>query len=385
MIKIKKNFSQKFTTGLTLLEMLIVIGILAVLASVTFVALNPSEQLKKARDSRRLADLRSLDKALSIYESQTMNPVMGSSTKIYLSLPDTNSSCSSYSLPPAPPGYTYACVTEANLRKTNGTGWVPVNLTSLDISSPLSALPTDPKNDSNYYYIYVTGGSWELTAKMESQQNIVGGSKDMVSTDGGDEFNRFEVGSNLYLSPWSFEFIAFPTAANSSNQPGWYKSSGSGTITVSGSGADAYARANGYIWYIWQENIPFNENAIYKMSCRVRQISDPSLGGKAIYCGWTGVAADGTTLVNYIGSNSYGSQHYAAMLGDALAADSSYSTFTGYINGWGSPNGTWGKCPNPASPCKMHQNVRYLRPLFILNYADGNGVADIDSIIITKQ
>ncbi len=91
---------RKFTTGFTLLELLIVIGILAVLASVTFIAINPAEQLKKTRDSRRLADLKSLDKAVSIYESQAMNSVTGSSTKIYLSLPDTSSTCASYSLPP---------------------------------------------------------------------------------------------------------------------------------------------------------------------------------------------------------------------------------------------------------------------------------------------
>ena len=99
----------------TLLELLIVIAILAILASVTFVVLNPLEQLKKARDSRRLADLRSLNSALGIYESQATNPQLGTSTFVYLSLADTNPACSSWSLPPAPPGYSYQCVSSSNL------------------------------------------------------------------------------------------------------------------------------------------------------------------------------------------------------------------------------------------------------------------------------
>ncbi|MEW5805288.1 MAG: LamG-like jellyroll fold domain-containing protein [Patescibacteria group bacterium] len=192
---------QRFYTSFTLLELLIVIGILAVLASVSFIALNPVEQLRKARDSQRLADLRSLNNSLAIYESQTLNPVMGSSTLIYVSLPDTNSNCSSWSLPAVPPDYSgYACVTETNLRKTNGTGWVPVNLAGLEIGSPLAKLPVDPKNDSTYYYTYTTGGSFMLSGLMESTNNKVA---DQAINDGGRMPGVFELGSNLNLGPFT--------------------------------------------------------------------------------------------------------------------------------------------------------------------------------------
>ena len=375
----------RYFHSFTLLELLIVIAILAILASVTFIALNPAEQLKKARDSRRLADLKSLHNALSIYESQSTNAYFGTSTWVYLSLPDANANCSSYSLPTIPSGYSYACVTEQSLRKTDGSGWVPTNLSSIAIGSPVSALPVDPQNTASYYYAYIPGGSWELTTKMEAQQNILAGSKDMVSSDGGDEPTRFEIGSNIFLSPWNLEFSALPTATNNSNKPGWYKYTGTGSLSTSGSGAEAYATASGYVWYVWQENIPFNENATYKITCKFRQVSDPTSGGKFSYCGWAGVASDGTTLVNKDGNNSYGSNHYHAAGSASLTAGAGYSTFTGYTYGWGSPTGTGYACPNVNSPCKMHQNVRYLRPLFILNYDVGNGVADIDFIIITKQ
>ena len=190
----------RYFLSFTLLELLIVIAILAILASVTFIALNPAEQLKKARDSRRLADLRSLDKAVSIYESQALNPVTGSSTKVYLSLPDTSATCASYSLPPAPPGYTYSCVTEASLRKTNSTGWVPIDFTSIAIGSPLASLPTDPKNDSTYYYTYVTGGSFMVSGLAESSGNKI---SDQAISDGGRMPGTFEFGSDLNLGPFT--------------------------------------------------------------------------------------------------------------------------------------------------------------------------------------
>lgn len=193
----KKYF---YFPSFTLLELLLVIGILGVLASISFVALNPQEQIKKSRDSRRLADLKSLDNAVSIYESQSTNSVTGSSTKIYLSLPDTSSTCTSYSLSPAPSGYSYACVTQADLYKTDGTGWVPVNFQSLAIGSPISRLPTDPLNNQTFYYTYVTGGSYQLTALIESNNNKI---SEVAINDGGRMPGVFEVGTDLGLGPFT--------------------------------------------------------------------------------------------------------------------------------------------------------------------------------------
>ena len=60
--------------GFTLIELLIVIAILAVLAGIVIVALNPAELLKQARDGKRMGDLDSLVTALNLYLVDVSSP-----------------------------------------------------------------------------------------------------------------------------------------------------------------------------------------------------------------------------------------------------------------------------------------------------------------------
>jgi type IV pilus assembly protein PilA len=82
-------------SGFTLLEVLMVIGILAILAGVVLVAINPSRQFKIARDSQRTANINAILNAIGqnmtdhggtftcegvIPELPTVKTVMGSPT-----------------------------------------------------------------------------------------------------------------------------------------------------------------------------------------------------------------------------------------------------------------------------------------------------------------
>ena len=58
----------RFLTGFTLIELLVVIAILAILAVAVVLVLNPAEFVRQSRDSARLQDLSTLNKALVLYQ-----------------------------------------------------------------------------------------------------------------------------------------------------------------------------------------------------------------------------------------------------------------------------------------------------------------------------
>ena len=156
---------MKKEAAFTLVEFLIVIAIIAVLSVVVVLVLNPFQLLFQSRDSNRVSDMAALNVALGIYSAQGGNS-FGNANTIYISIPDPTATstagdqCQGLSLLAAPSGTSYFCASSSTFRNTNGTGWIPVNLTTLPGGSPLGQLPIDPVNQSssNFYYTYVTGG-----------------------------------------------------------------------------------------------------------------------------------------------------------------------------------------------------------------------------------
>ena len=71
--------------GFTLIELLVVVAIIVVLAAALFIILSPSELMKKSRDSRRVSELNTLNKAFSaalVYQEISFPPVVISDNSV---------------------------------------------------------------------------------------------------------------------------------------------------------------------------------------------------------------------------------------------------------------------------------------------------------------
>ncbi len=125
---------------------------------------------KDIRDAKRIADLNFLNKAI-----QTAS--------------EDGASLCSHAKPPCGGNSN---ILDANITKTDGSGWVKADLSKI-ITNP--QLPVDPINSGNFKYHYCSDGKdWELIAKMDFK-----GGLPESQNDGGDDSTLYEVGSNLSM------------------------------------------------------------------------------------------------------------------------------------------------------------------------------------------
>ncbi len=187
----------------TLIELLVVVAIIAILSVFVIITINPAELLKQGRDSQRVSDIATINSALNLYQVDNTSGSLGVASTTYISIPDPTATstagtqCQGLGLPSLPSGWTYHCPASSTYRNTDGTGWIPVNFSSISYGSPLGSLPVDPTNTSSsgYYYTYTPGGSWQLTATPESQKTRTNTNQTNSLT------GAITQGSDLTLSP----------------------------------------------------------------------------------------------------------------------------------------------------------------------------------------
>jgi prepilin-type N-terminal cleavage/methylation domain-containing protein len=232
----KKRHLESFT----LIELLVVIAVVAVLSVVVILTLNPSELIKQARDSNRLADLSTINTALGLFSADVVGGFMGTSSVVYISVPSATSTCADLSLPGLPSGYSYNCVTSQNLRNIDGTGWIPVNFQRISSNSPVSQLPVDPVNSVSslkiYAYIPNLNSKYKLSTAIESQKF-----SSRASEDTGTISSRYEIGEDTQLyGPELITNGTFDSDTSWTKEAGWSISGG----TAVGAGTIAFIYQN---------------------------------------------------------------------------------------------------------------------------------------------
>jgi prepilin-type N-terminal cleavage/methylation domain-containing protein len=184
--------NDKFKKGFTLVELLVVIGILAILTAAVVVVLNPAELLKQARDAQRLSDFDALRSAIALYLSTAPTPTFNIATSS-VAFAMVGSTCHGMSA-------NVSCSTRTSTA-IDGNGWVPINFKELEnigLSSPLSSLPRDPINNVTYYY----AGAFEQANKYYELDTVLESNKYNIrmQTDGGNNNSVYEVGTKPGLN-----------------------------------------------------------------------------------------------------------------------------------------------------------------------------------------
>ena len=198
--------------GFTLLELLIVIGILAVLSTTIVLVINPTELLAKARDSSRISDLNALRNAIALFIVKKPEEFIGENDQTYSHVQGIQCSTGQGS--------------SATTQLIDGSGWIPIDFTKMSGFTSLSNLPIDPvsNKDKGLYYVYTVdslGKTFKLTANMESEYYSEGGSGDVTSKDGGNIDSLYELGTNLSLAPISLNTNCFESFASGGPPVGW--------------------------------------------------------------------------------------------------------------------------------------------------------------------
>lgn len=136
-MKMKKGLVLSEVEGFTLMELLIVIGLITILATVSIVLFNPMRQIEKANDAKRKKELNLLQKAFEDYYNDKG------------CYPKPEEIC--YDVPP-PPTNIYGSGIGCTRPLESQTCHICGNESSSPLFSPyMSSLPCDPQHKQKQY------------------------------------------------------------------------------------------------------------------------------------------------------------------------------------------------------------------------------------------
>lgn len=122
--------------------------------------------------------------------------------------------------------------------------------------------------------------------------------------------------------------------------------------------------ATGKTGRVFNGRIPYDQNTLYEMTARVKRSSGTSTG---VEIGIQALSATGTVLGTYkicANNSSFNS--------------GSWTVFTGYAQGIGTPSGE--PASSPLSPSPMPSGTKYFRPFWLLNSNATSGTMQIDFV-----
>jgi prepilin-type N-terminal cleavage/methylation domain-containing protein len=133
--------NKKRSNGFTLLEILLVVGIIAILAGIVIVAINPSKQLATVRNAERKSDLKQLNNAITqFYIDNSFYPA--STTLSTTTLKEICNTGSVSATTTAVTGVTCASLGLINLSELVPTYITAIPTDPTGTSSPLAFIPT---------------------------------------------------------------------------------------------------------------------------------------------------------------------------------------------------------------------------------------------------